>query len=107
MSGYLNCGGSLVVVILRRAGKEDKFVTIPSEKSVLNGPLMASLVSRMSLFALYSIVFVGTAAPRRAGWTSQTIQPWKPMYDVNTEISDSRHTKVTNVCELQSESKGG
>jgi hypothetical protein len=64
MWGYLNCGGNWIVVIPRDTGPKHKFVAIPSEKSVLNGPLMASIVSRMSLFALYSIVFVGAVAAR-------------------------------------------
>jgi hypothetical protein len=54
----------LTVRISRCAGNDYNFVAILSEKSVLNGPSMDSTVSRMSLLALHSIVFVGIAAER-------------------------------------------
>lgn len=62
MLSYMNYGGKWIVVIPRRAGKGHNFVTIPSEKSVLNGPSMGSILSRIGLPGLYSIVFEELAA---------------------------------------------
>jgi hypothetical protein len=67
----MNCGGNWIVVILRRGGKKHSFAGFPSEKSVLNGPSVASTVSTMSPIALYSIRFVVMAAVRAAGWKVQ------------------------------------
>jgi len=46
MFSYMNYGGKLIVVNVRCEGGEANFVTIPSQKSVLTGPLMDSAVSK-------------------------------------------------------------
>jgi hypothetical protein len=60
----MNYGSTVVVVIPRCAGDEHGFVAVTSEKSVLNGPSMDSLISRMGLRMLYSIGFAVMAADR-------------------------------------------